>query len=77
LGDSPAAEFSNEKRDASSDRDYLVRLNYLFLGYLAPLSRLFNVDYYRWRLTRPSLLDIYERHLSLFRSIRETIPAAQ
>jgi hypothetical protein len=75
LGDSPAAEFSREKRERYSERDYLICLNYLFLGYLAPLSMIFNSDYYRWRLSKPSFLDIYDRHLSIFRSIRDNLPA--
>lgn len=71
FGDSPAASFSCEKRNVFSERDYLTCLNYLFLGYLAPLPLLYNADYYRWRLTNPLLLDIYRTHLSIFKTIRE------
>ncbi|HUB87791.1 MAG TPA: hypothetical protein VMB22_07855 [Verrucomicrobiae bacterium] len=64
LGDSPAAALSRERIAALSPEERLLRLNWLFLGYLVPATQLFDADYYRWRLTNPSLREIYERHLA-------------
>ncbi len=71
LGDSPAACLSHERLSRFSPRDLLISLNYLFLGYLAPISLLFDANYYRWRLTLPSLRKIFERHLDIFQQIRK------
>jgi hypothetical protein len=71
LGDSPIAELSRQCRAGLADRERLICLNYMFLGYLVPLPLLFNIDYYRWRLKGPSPLEIYQRHLELFRCFRD------
>lgn len=68
LGDSPASALSREKQERMSDSDRLLALNYLFLCYLVPARFLFDVDYYHWRLSRPSLLDIYQKHVEAFRT---------
>jgi len=70
FGESPAAALSCERTAAMSPRDLLIYLNYLFVGYLAPVSVLFDADYCRWRLTFPSRLEIYAHHLELFRGAR-------
>ena len=67
FGESPAASLSYERRLALSAEERLLRLNWLFVGYLVPAARLFDIDYYRWRLTNPSLREIYERHLADYR----------
>ena len=70
MGDSPASALSCEKLERLSEHDRLLALNYLFICYLVPAQFLFNADYYRWRLTRPSLLEIYRLHLRVFGQIK-------
>ncbi len=70
FGDSPIAGLSYEKQKEFTPRDLLLCLNYIFIGYLAPVSLLFDREYYLWRLTYPSLREIYERHLNYFRRCR-------
>ncbi|MCL6655201.1 hypothetical protein A6R70_23265 [Agrobacterium rubi] len=44
--------------------DMLLRwLNWFLFAYLIPFEKLFDVDYYRWRLTNPSEAEIYVRNL--------------
>jgi tetratricopeptide (TPR) repeat protein len=74
LGDSPVACLSHERQTGISPRDLLICLNYILIGYLAPISLLFDAEYYRWRLKSPSLLEIYQRHLEIFRRFREDAP---
>jgi hypothetical protein len=66
-GDSPVAALSHERLTSVSPDVLLAYLNYIFIGYLAPISILFDAEYYRWRLSRPTLSAIYRRHLELFR----------
>jgi hypothetical protein len=67
LGDSPATTLSAERLADLSQSDRLLSLNYLFLCYLVPARFLFDVEYYHWRLARPSLQEIYRRHLEAYR----------
>jgi hypothetical protein len=65
FGDSPASflahrELAPELRGASVDE--LLGLNFLVFGYLMPYEFLFDVDYYRWRLSGPSEREIFELH---------------
>lgn len=53
------------------DKDYqsekiadLVGLNYFILGYLIPSELMFSDEYWKWRLTNPSEVEIYRRHLN-------------
>jgi hypothetical protein len=73
FGDSPIACLSYENLSKFSSRDLLICFNYMFLGYLAPVSLLFDRDYYRWRLTHPSLRQIYIRHLEFFRQCQSNM----
>ena len=52
------------------DKDYesekiadIVGLNYFILGYLIPSELMFSDEYWKWRLTNPSEVEIYQRHL--------------
>ncbi|MBN2319623.1 MAG: tetratricopeptide repeat protein [Acidobacteria bacterium] len=67
FGDSPIACLSHEKYRELSPRERLLCLNYMFIGYLVPVSLLFDRDYYRWRLEFPTFREIYDRHLDYFR----------
>jgi len=67
LGDSPAAILSAERLAALGEADRLLSLNYLFLCYLVPAQFLFDIQYYRWRSSRPSLQEIYRRHVEAYR----------
>jgi SAM-dependent methyltransferase len=73
LGDSPAATLSAERAGKYSKADRLLWLNYLFCCYLVPASFLFDVEYYRWRLSKPTLREIYEKHLQEFRRRKSRI----
>ncbi len=66
LGDSPAAGLTRSIFQDMTPGERLLHLNWLFLGYLVPAARLFDADYYRWRLSQPTLRQIYERHLADF-----------
>lgn len=68
LGDTPAAGASYALLQAMSPEARLLCLNWLFVGYLVPAARLFDANYYRWRLTQPALRAIFERHLADFRA---------
>lgn len=51
-------------------------LNAFFLGYLIPGELLFNVEYYRWRLSEgPSLGQLVEKHLTIYKGLGEALPA--
>lgn len=52
------------------DKDYksekiadIVGLNYFIFGYLIPSELMFSNEYWKWRLTHPSEVEIYQRHL--------------
>lgn len=53
------------------DRDYksekiadIVGLNYYILGFLIPSELMFSDEYWKWRLTNPSEVEIYQKHLN-------------
>lgn len=39
-----------------------IFLNFLFFNYLIPYELIYNLEYYRWRLSKPSEREIYEYH---------------
>jgi hypothetical protein len=59
LGDSPVGALSCEHMASMTPEEAAICLNYIFLGYLAPISALFDTAYYRWRLSSPSGHDVY------------------
>lgn len=69
LGDNPfrmlALSRIDDLRDPSAwpPDEYLAKLNFASLGYLIPDEFLFDVEYYRFRLGRPSEIEIYLRHV--------------
>ena len=47
--------------------NYNIRkLNFALFGYIIPYDLLFNIDYYRWRLTMPDESEIYLFHLKYY-----------
>lgn len=70
LGDSPAASLSEEKMTRLSPQERLCSLNYLFLCYLVPAQFLYDVEYYRWRLSQPPMREIYKRHFEALRQLQ-------
>lgn len=42
----------------------LQGINYFFFGYLIPSELMFSDEYWKWRLTKPSEVEIYQRHLN-------------
>lgn len=52
-----------------------LAFNAFFLGYLVPSELLFDPEYYRWRLTWPSLAECHARHLQVL-TARGTCPIA-
>jgi len=61
LGDSPAACLARLVRIRDSTA-YRRLMEALMIGYLIPDQFLFSVDYYRWRLRKPRLIEILTRH---------------
>jgi hypothetical protein len=66
LGDSAfvlAADSSFEREPRRRRAaDQLRALNFLVFGYLVPLELMFDAEYTRWRLSRPSELEIFRYH---------------
>jgi hypothetical protein len=65
LGDSPFRLIADESCDVATRQDEterLMALNFLVFGYLVPCALMFDPEYTRWRLTRPSQLEIYRHH---------------
>ncbi|HZL41831.1 MAG TPA: methyltransferase [Verrucomicrobiae bacterium] len=75
LGDSPAAALSHQRLTTLTAQKQLLCLNWLFIGHLVPARLLFDREYYAWRLTNPSLREIYETHLKAFRAGLKELPA--
>lgn len=63
MGDTPFASLGVEASAQLDTGERQLLLTALFLGYLAPIDLLFDLDYYRWRLEAPrSLAECMERH---------------
>jgi hypothetical protein len=71
LGESPFSEggwdILSGGRDLSDD-DWLTWLNWTIFGYLIPYERLFDSRYYRWRLGRPTEVEIYRDNFDYWSS---------
>jgi hypothetical protein len=52
-------------------RAEMKKLNFMVFGYLMPYSFLFNAEYYRWRLSSPSELEIYNFHYRYYLLIKK------
>jgi hypothetical protein len=61
FGDSPANFLPSPESD-----EYPHAWLYLFLCYLTPYSCLFDKEYYEWRLTQPTAVDIAKTHLQIY-----------
>jgi hypothetical protein len=48
--------------------ELVTQLNFAVLAYLIPEPLLFDLPYYRWRLQRPSELDIYRLHANYYQT---------
>lgn len=66
LGDCPFSMLSAGLVDHEDEHGNLICLNYLIFCYLIPYEFLFDINYYRWRLTNPELLEIYTFHLDYY-----------
>ncbi|MFH1620160.1 MAG: glycosyltransferase [bacterium] len=77
LGDSPFAFLAhndfNPANDGRKTEDELLKLNFLLFGYLMPYEFLFDVDYYRWRLSGPSEKEIFRLHFACYLNKRKII----
>lgn len=63
MGDTPFAALDAGASAQLDPEERQLLLAALFLGYLAPIDLLFDLDYYRWRLEAPrSLAECMERH---------------
>lgn len=71
LGDSPfviaAANTMDPLASGPSPDEQLLALNFLVFGYLIPYEFLYDPDYSRWRLARPSEIEIWSFHLAYWR----------
>lgn len=63
FGDSP---FSFLQKLAGDERK--LALNYLCFGYLIPYKHLFDIEYYRFRLSKPSLKEISNHNHNAYKS---------
>lgn len=55
------------EKDFSSTRLADVRfLNYYFIGYAVPAGLMFSDEYWRWRLTNPSEVEVFAYHLDYY-----------
>ncbi len=61
--DTLAFSFLCNKEYDSLSKANLLGLNYYFFGYLIPSDLMFSDEYWKWRLTNPSEVEIYQRHL--------------
>jgi hypothetical protein len=70
LGESPIKYGAWDRDTLSpklSDEEQVIWLNWFAFGYLIPFQFLFNKEYYDWRLTNPSEMEIYCRNLNWWR----------
>lgn len=73
LGDSPFS-ISNMSGNALSEDKYRACLsNFLILGYIVPSELAYTIDYIRFRLNKPSELDIFSHHLNWWRAEFQTM----
>ena len=61
--DTLAFSFLCSKEYDSLSKANIVALNYYFIGYLIPSDLMYSDDYWKWRLSNPSEVEIYQRHL--------------
>lgn len=61
--DTLAFSFLCNKEYDSLTKANLLGLNYYFFGYLIPSELMFSDEYLKWRLSNPSEVEIYQRHL--------------
>lgn len=66
LGDSPARHIAGPTL-AAARRATILELEFLLLNYFVPYSLLFNDEYLRWRLQRPSEDEIRTYHIDKLR----------
>ena len=67
LGDSPFALLSDDLvKNKNAGKEHLAELNFLCLNYIIPYAFLFDINYYRWRLSFPSEREIREKHLEYY-----------
>jgi len=52
----------------------LLAWNAFFLAYLVPAELLFDPEYYRWRLTRPTLAECHRRHAQILSTRESVVP---
>ena len=62
--DTLAFSFLCNKEYDSLSKANLMGLNYYFFGYLVPSGLMFSDEYWKWRQTNPSEVEIYQRHLN-------------
>ncbi len=65
--------YYKSKHDISDTENYRVEDSYISFytfGYLAPYELAMDVDYIKWRLSDPSEIEIYERHLEYYLKAR-------
>lgn len=64
LGDSPFKFISDGKASK------VGKLRFILLNYLIPFNYLFDKDYYDWRVTMPSEIEISEKHLNYYLKVK-------
>lgn len=65
MGDSPFQLLSDDLTTGAGN-NHLEELNFLMLNYIIPYEFMFDINYYKWRLTFPSETEIRKHHLDFY-----------
>ena len=66
LGDSPFRFLSADFITGQQPSKLLEKLNFALFGYLIPFEYLYNYEYFKWRVSSPTEIEIYVQNLSFF-----------
>lgn len=69
--DSLSFSYLCENEYTSEEIADIVGLNYFVIGYLIPSDLMFSDEYWKWRLTNPSEMEIYQRHMDFLLDVLE------
>ena len=77
-GKSPYRFIANKNISDKSDKNVpLDFINFTTFGYFVPWELLRDTEYIRWRLTQPSEIEIYEKHMEFYLQDRGVIHSLQ
>ena len=77
-GELSAAFFSSDHPAAADVAKHsALWANAYFIGYLLPKDLLFDIEYYRWRLSGPTLAECYRRHRAYLNQNAESLDQSE